>query len=87
MLHPQGRSLLELVRQPGQLSPPLQAVDGLNLALAAWTALSTLATSQFSRRFTPFIRFFSTLAFITSMAARGAPMVVRTSAMTSLCLK
>ena len=55
--------------------------------MAASTALSRLAASQFTRRFTLPRRSFSSLAFITSMADRGAPMEVSRSSMRSLCLK
>ena len=54
---------------------------------AASTALSRLAESQFTRRFTLPRRCFSSLAFMTSMAASGAPTAVKKSAMVSLGLK
>ena len=58
-----------------------------NWAWAASTTLSRLAASQFTRRFTLPRKSFSSLAFITSMADRGAPTAVRKFSMDSLCLK
>ena len=49
------------------------AVPGDAWTIAASTALSRLAASQFTRRFTLPRRSRSSLAFITSMAAMGAP--------------
>ena len=74
----------------GRASSPGRRSSRRMASICSWaasTALVRLAESQFTRRFTPLRRCFSALAFITSMAARGAPMAVRKSSMDSLCLK
>ena len=59
----------------------------ITCSMAASTALSRLAASQFTRRFTPPTSAFSALAFISSMAASGAPIWIKKPSMASLCLK